>query len=53
MKSLLPIISITFLSRTLTNFSSSVKKTEVEDIASRLEDSIVGGPVYVVISQYK
>ena len=41
MKSLLPIISITFLSRTLTNFSSSVKKTEVEDIASRLEDSIV------------
>ena len=41
MKSLLPIISITFLSITLTNFSSSVKKTEVEDIASRLEDSIV------------
>ena len=41
MKSLLPIISITFLSITLTNFSSSVKKTEVEVIASRLEDSIV------------
>ena len=41
MKSLLPIIGITFLSITLTNFSSSFKKTEVEDIASRLEGSIV------------
>ncbi|MCL2926718.1 MAG: GUN4 domain-containing protein [Trichodesmium sp. MAG_R01] len=41
MKSLLPIIGITFLSITLTNFSSSFKKTEVEEIATRLEDSIV------------